>query len=93
MVSLALEKESSTLSLELGKEEGDSSLWELNFGRTSGKEPVCDCRGIRDVGLIPGLERPPEGGNDSLFQYSCLENPIDRGAWCTTNHRVTKSQT
>ena len=34
-----------------------------------------------DVGLIPGLERFPGGGNGNLLLYSCLENPMDRGAW------------
>ena len=34
----------------------------------------------RDVGLIPGLGRPPGGGPGNLIQYSCLENPMDRGA-------------
>ena len=81
------------MSLELGKEEGDSSLWELNFGSTSGEEPVCHCRGIREVGSIPGLERSPGGGNGSLFQYSYLENLMDRGDCWATNHRVTKRQT
>ena len=35
----------------------------------------------RDVGSIPGLGRSPGGGNDNPLQYSCLENPMDRGAW------------
>ena len=43
----------------------------------SGKEPAGD---IRDTGLIPVLGRSPEGGNDNLLQYSCLENAMDRGA-------------
>ena len=34
-----------------------------------------------DVGLIPGSGRYPGGGNDNSLQYSCLENPMDRGAW------------
>ena len=34
-----------------------------------------------DAGLIPGLGRSPGGGNDNPLQYSCLENPMDRGAW------------
>ena len=46
-----------------------------------------------DTGSIPGLGRSPGEGNDSLLQYSCLENPVDRGAWWATAHRVTKSQT
>ena len=45
----------------------------------------------RDVSLIPGLGRSPGGGNGNPPPYSCLENPMDRGAWQTTVHRVTKS--
>ena len=48
---------------------------------------------MRDVGSIPGLGRCPGGVHDNPLQYSCLENPIDRGAWRATVHRVTKSQT
>ena len=39
---------------------------------------------VGDMGLIPGLKRSPGGGNDNPLQYSCLENPIDRGAWWAT---------
>ena len=48
---------------------------------------------IRDVGLIPGSGRSPGGGNGNSLQYSCLENPMDRGAWRATVHGITKSQT
>ena len=48
---------------------------------------------IRDISLIPGLGRPPGGGNGNPPRYSCLENPMDRGAWCTTVHGAAKSQT
>ena len=48
---------------------------------------------VGDAGLIPGLKRSPGGGNGNPLQYSCLENPIDRGAWWATVHGVTKSQT
>ena len=44
----------------------------------------------RDVGLIPGLGRFPRGGHGNPLQYSCLENPMDRGAWQATIHGVTK---
>ena len=44
-----------------------------------------------DPGSIPGLGRSPRGGNGNLLQYSCLENPMDRGAWWATVHGVTKS--
>ena len=46
---------------------------------------------IRDVGLIPGLGRSPGGGRDNPLQYSCLENPMDRGAWWAMVHRVSQS--
>ena len=45
----------------------------------------------RDVGSIPGSGRPPGGGRGNPLQYSCLENPMDRGAWQTRVHRVQKS--
>ena len=45
---------------------------------------------IREAGLIPGLGRSPGGGHDNLFQYSCLENPMDREAWWSTVHGVTR---
>ena len=46
-----------------------------------------------DMGLIPGLERSPGEGNGNPFQYSCLGNPTDRGAWRATVHAVAKSWT
>ena len=48
---------------------------------------------LRDKGLIPGLGRSPGGGHSSPLQYSCLEKPMDRGAWRAMVHRVTKSGT
>ena len=48
---------------------------------------------IRDVGLIPGLGRSPGGGHGGPLQYSCLENPMDRGTWRATVHGVTKNRT
>ena len=48
---------------------------------------------VREVGAIPGLGRSAAGGNGDWLQYSCLENPTDRGAWQATVHRVTKSWT
>ena len=49
--------------------------------------------GDRDMGLMPGLGRSPGGGHGHPLQYSCLENPMDRGAWWATVHRVTRSWT
>ena len=46
---------------------------------------------IKGAGLIPGLGRSPGGGNSNPLQYSCLGNPMDRGAWRATVHGVAKS--
>ena len=46
-----------------------------------------------DSGLIPGSKRSPGGRNGAPFQYSCRENPMDRGGWRATVHEVRKSQT
>ena len=59
-------------------------------GGSDGKESDCNAG---DLGSIPGLGRSPGGGNGNLLQYSCLENPMDRGAWWATVHRVAKRQT
>ena len=47
----------------------------------------------RDLGLILVLGRSPGGGNGNPLQYSCLENPMDKGDWWAAVHGVTKSQT
>ena len=57
------------------------------------KNPSANAGDIRDRGLILGLGRFPGIGNGNPLQYSCLENPMDRGAWWATVHRVAKSQT
>ena len=62
-------------------------------GGTSGKEPACQCRRLRDVGSIPKSGRSPGGWHGYPLQYSCLENPMDRGAWRAIAHAVAKSQT
>ena len=46
-----------------------------------------------DLGLMPGLGRSPGDGNGNPLQYSCLENPMDGGAWQATLHGVAKSRT
>ena len=45
------------------------------------------------MGSIPGSGRSPGGGHGNPLQYSCLENPMDRGAWQATVYRITKSRT
>ena len=48
---------------------------------------------VRDMGSIPGSGRSPGGERGDPLQYSCLKNPMDRGAWLATIHGVAKSQT
>ena len=55
----------------------------------SSKESACNAG---DVGSIPESGRSPEEGNGNPLQHSCRENPMDRGAWWVTAHRVAKSQ-
>ena len=63
----------------------------MNFpGGSEGKASACDAG---DPGLIPGSGRSPGEGNGNPLQCSCLENPMDRGAWWATVHRVTKNRT
>ena len=57
------------------------------------KNPIAIAGDVRDAGLVPGLGRSPGGGCGSPLQYSCLENPMDRGAPRATVHRVAKSWT
>ena len=57
------------------------------------KNPPADGGDIRDTGWIPGSGRSPGRGSGYPLQYSCLENPMDRGAWWATVHGVSKSQT
>ena len=59
-------------------------------GSSAGKGPASNAG---DLGSTPGLGRSPGGGHGNPFQYSCLENPMDTGAWWATVHGVTKSQT
>ena len=64
---------------------------DLGFpGDSDGKESACHAG---DPDLIPELGRSPGGGNGNPFQYSCLENPMDRGAWWARVYVVAKSQT
>ena len=62
-------------------------------GGSVGKESAFKAGDAGDMGSIPGLGRFPGGGHSNPLQYSCLENPVDRGAWQAIVHRVTKSQT
>ena len=68
----------------MGREEGGMGL----PGGSDSEESACNARVL---GSIPGLGRSPGGGDGNPLQYSCLENPTDRGAWWATVHGVTKS--
>ena len=57
------------------------------------KNLPADAGDIRDAGLIPGSGRSSGGGHGNPLQYSCMENPMDRGAWRATVHGVTKRWT
>ena len=57
------------------------------------KNPPASAGDIGDVGSIPVWGRSPGGGHDKPLQYSCLENPRDRGSWWATVHRVGESRT
>ena len=59
-------------------------------GGSGRKEPA---HNAGDLGSIPALGRAPGGGHGNPLQYSCLDNPMDRGAWQATVHEVPKSQT
>ena len=58
-----------------------------------GSEVKASACNVGDLGSIPGSGRSPGEGNGNSLQYSCLENPMDRGAWWATVHGVTKSWT
>ena len=58
-------------------------------GGSDGKESACS---VGNLDTIPGLGRSPGEGNGNPLQYSCLEDPMDGGAWQATVHGVTKSQ-
>ena len=59
-------------------------------GGSDGKESICNAG---DLGSIPELGRSPGGGHGTPLQYSCLENPMDRGAWQAAVHGVTELDT
>ena len=63
-------------------------LWWL-----SGKESTCNTGDAKDAGSIPGLGIFPGGGHGNQLQCSCMENPLDRGAWQVTVHVIAESQT
>ena len=85
----------------LMKMENDTTTWENSVVLSAWapqvvlmvKNSPANAGNIRDTGSIPGSGRSPGGGHGTPLQYSCLENPMDRGAWWATVHRFTKSWT
>ena len=63
------------------------------MGFPGGSDGKVSAHNVGDPGSIPGLGRSPGEGNGHPFQYSCLENPMDRGSWQATVHGVAKSWT
>ena len=88
------------LSMRFSRQEYQSGVPKKNIrigkgwwgfpGGASDKEPTGDGR---DLGSIPGSGRSPGGGHGNPLLYSCLENPMIRGVWWATVHRVVKSRT
>ena len=69
-------------------------LYKMGFpGDSVVKNPPANAGDIRDAGSIPGSGRSPVEGKGNPLQYSCLENPTDRGAWSAMVHGVAQSQT
>jgi len=58
-----------------------------------GKESTCNTGAAKYIGSIPGLGRSPGGENGNPLQYSCLESPMDRGAWWAAVQRAANNQT
>ena len=68
--------------------------YNINYeGFPGGSEVKASACNAGDLGSIPGSERSPGEGNGNPLQYSCLENPMEGGAWWATVHRVAKSRT
>ena len=72
----------SSITISLSNVCADQGIWSFPGG-SDDKESACSAG---DLGLIPRLGRSPGEGNDNPLQYSCLGNPMDRGAWPATVH-------
>ena len=73
--------------------EAEGNIHSIYTQWLSSKESPCSSGATGDTGLITGSGRSPGGGHGNAFQYSFLENPVDRGAWRAADHGVTKSRT
>ena len=79
MIHFLVKKKDTPLTMVLGSQV---ALKAKNTPASSGD--------IRDCGLNPGSGRSPGGRHGNPLQYSCLENPMDRGGWQATDHRVSE---
>ena len=95
--SMVLAQRQKYRSMELNRKPRDKSthLWTHLWTPWASllAQTLLSASNLGDLGSIPGLGRSPGEGNDNPLQYSCLENPMDWGAWWAAVHRVTKSQT
>ena len=64
--------------------------WLMGFPSGAGNSLPANAGDLRDVSSIPGMGRSPGGRHSNPLQYSCLENPMDRGAWQATVHGVAE---
>ena len=64
-----------------------------NSDNSAGKESACNTGDTGDAGSIPGVGRSPGEGNVNRLQYSCLENPVDRGAWHAIHTHIIGNHT
>ena len=84
----------NSMGLGIGVQKGNMGLILYGFpGGANGKEPAYQCRRCKRHRFSPWVGKIPRGGNGNPLQYSCLENPMDRGAWRAIVHGVEKSQT
>ena len=93
LILLAASKNTRDLSQALSPQTAEFELLQGFPGGTSGKEPACQCRRHKRHGFDPWVGKIPWRRHGNPLQYSCPENPMDRGAWWATVHTVAKSQT
>ena len=88
-------KQGLCINLDRWDGEGDGRGFQKGGvrGFPDGSEVKASAHNAGDLGSIPGSGRFPGEGNGNPLQYSCLENPMDRGAWRATVHGVAKSRT
>ena len=75
------------------RQEGSTGGWQRCGDFPGGSNSKASAYNVGDPGSVPGLGRFPGGGIGTPLQYSCLENPMDRGTWQTTVYGVAKSRT